>query len=534
VTAVEPVTRPYLTPAERAAASPPTPQWVKVIDQTRCIGCHACTTACKSENGVPVGVTRTYVKAVEVGRYPQVRRAFQVTRCNQCANPPCVAACPTGAMFRRADGIVDFDKRLCIGCKACIAACPYDAIFINPEDHAAEKCNFCAHRIDIGLEPACVVVCPTEAILVGDLNDPTSKVAAIVQRQPVSVRRPEKKTHPKLYYKGAHQNTLDPLAARRPSGRLFAWATQGPSDPLAVTSGHPEGASEPGHDGGHNSSAAALLAYDVPHRAPWGWRVSLYTWTKGVAAGAYLVAGLLVVLGLLGAGSRLFAWAAPAISLGFLGVTGVLLIADLKRPFRFYLIFTRHRPQSWLVIGSFVIAAYGAVVTAGLLTGLLGARLGSRVLLGPGLPLAVMAACYTAFLFAQGKARDAWQSPLLPVLLGVQALLLGASALWPVAVALGVPGVDHALGVLLGASAAVVLVAALAETRLGHVTAHVHLVTYEMTRGRFAATFWIGVVLLAAAVAAPWIGVVAALPAALGLLAYEHAFVQASQAVPLA
>ena len=149
-------------------------RWAKIIDQTRCIGCHACTTACKSENEVPVGVTRTYVKNVDVGVFPEARRNYQVTRCNQCTDAPCAAACPTKAMFVRDDGIVDFDKDSCIGCKACIAACPYDAIFINPEDHSAEKCNFCAHRIDVGLEPACSVVCPVEAILVGDLNDPDS------------------------------------------------------------------------------------------------------------------------------------------------------------------------------------------------------------------------------------------------------------------------------------------------------------------------------------------------------------------------
>ena len=131
----------------------------------------------------PVSVTRTYVKHVDVGVFPQARRAHQVTRCNQCAHAPCVTACPTTAMFKRADGIVDFDKSICIGCKACMAACPYDAIFINPEDHSAEKCNFCAHRIDVGLEPACVVVCPTQAILIGDLNDETSYVTQIVGRE---------------------------------------------------------------------------------------------------------------------------------------------------------------------------------------------------------------------------------------------------------------------------------------------------------------------------------------------------------------
>src|SRR3989304_3860321 len=263
-------------------------RWAKVIDQTRCIGCHACTTACKSENLVPLSVNRTYVKYADVGVFPQARRAMQVTRCNQCEAPPCADACPTGAMYQRPDGIVDFDKAICIGCKACIAACPYDAIFINPEDHSAEKCNFCAHRLDVGLEPACVVVCPTEAILVGDLTDPTSRVAHIVQRDVVAVRRPEKETRPKLFYKGAHQATLDPLAARRPPGGLFLWSEQSDGP----------GAVAPGHPGPANSSAAALLSYDVPHRAPWDWRVSLYTWTKGIASGVYLVAAMLVLMGL--------------------------------------------------------------------------------------------------------------------------------------------------------------------------------------------------------------------------------------------
>ena len=251
------------------------PTWAKVIDQTRCIGCHACTTACKSENEVPLSVTRTFVKSVDVGRFPQVRRAFQVTRCNQCEDAPCVAACPTAAMYKRPDGIVDFDKRVCIGCKACMAACPYDAIFINPEDHSAEKCNLCAHRLDVGLEPACVVVCPVEAILVGDLNDPASKVAEIVQRDTVAVRRPEKETKPKLFYRGAHQATLDPLAAERPEGGLYMWSEQP----------EPAGRARAG-----TSMAAAIVSYDVAHSVPWDWRVSLYTWTKGIAAGAYLAA----------------------------------------------------------------------------------------------------------------------------------------------------------------------------------------------------------------------------------------------------
>ncbi len=331
-----------------AVSDLPAPRWGKVLDQSKCIGCHACTTACKSENEVPAGVTRTYVKSVDVGTFPQVRRAFQVTRCNQCADAPCVAACPTRAMFRREDGIVDFDKSICIGCKACMAACPYDAIFINPEDHSAEKCNMCAHRLDMGLEPACVTVCPVEAILVGDLSDPASAVAQAVGREAVQVRKPEKDTSPGVFYLGAHEATLDPLAARRPEGGLFAWATQGLPGPQLVTSGNP---------GPPTSSAAALLSYDVPHQAPWGWRVSLYTWTKLVAAGSFAVPVALAFAGLAGWENPAVRWGAPVLALAFLAATGVLLIADLKHPLRFYLIFTRRHWRSWLVRGSSSSAA---------------------------------------------------------------------------------------------------------------------------------------------------------------------------------
>src|SRR6202008_4868429 len=137
----------------------------------------------------------------------------------------------------------------------------------------------------MNLEPACVVVCPTQAILVGDMNDPDSYVAQIINRDTVAVRRPEKETLPKLFYKGAPQATLDPLAARRPEAGLFMWSEQRES-PEHVVSGNPTYS---------NTSAAALLSYDVAHSIPWDWRVSLYTWTKGIASGVYLVAALLVL-----------------------------------------------------------------------------------------------------------------------------------------------------------------------------------------------------------------------------------------------
>ncbi len=497
-------------------------RWGKVIDHASCIGCHACTTACKSENEVPIGVTRTYVKSVDVGVFPQARRAFQVTRCNQCEDAPCTVACPTSAMYRRSDGIVDFDKKACIGCKACIAACPYDAIFINPEDHSAEKCNFCAHRVDVGLEPACVTVCPTQAILIGDLNDPESRVANMVNRQPVAVRRPEKDTRPKLYYRGAHQATLDPLAARRPDGGLYMWSEQ-PQGDHEVGAGHPDA---------HNSSAAAVLSYDVSHKAPWDWRVSLYTLTKGVASGVYLVMALLALTGQADAGGPLWSTLTPVVAGLFLAITGGLLISDLEQPKRFFFIFTRPQWQSWLVKGAFIIAGYSLVLAVHFVAGIAGGSF-----FGPltvvGVPLAAMTAVYTAYLFAQAKARDLWQNPLLPAHLLVQAALAGSAALLPVAMFVE-PGLVPMLGRILAISSAAHLLMVWGESTLPHVSAHARLAHHEMTSGRYGAFYKVGIVLGLIAVAAPVIGPVAAVPALLGLLAFEHAYVQAGQSVPLA
>jgi Fe-S-cluster-containing dehydrogenase component/Ni/Fe-hydrogenase subunit HybB-like protein len=517
-------------------------QWAKVIDHTRCIGCHACTTACKSENVVPIGVTRTYVKHVDVGVFPQVRRAHQVTRCNQCAHAPCVTACPTAAMFKRADGIVDFDKSICIGCKACMAACPYDAIFINPEDHSAEKCNFCAHRIDVGLEPACVVVCPTQAILIGDLNDQTSYVAQIVNREPVNVRRPEKETLPKLFYKGAHQATLDPLAARRPEAGLFMWSEQQEASDQVV-SGNPTY---------NNSSAAALLSYDVAHSIPWDWRVSLYTWTKGIASGVYLVAALLHLFGFIDRSDPAWLWVTPVVSGAFLGLTGLLLIWDLEHPERFYMIFTRPQWRSWLVKGAFIITGYSVVLGLHFIGSIFGWSALQSWLTILGIPLSILTAVYTAYLFGQAKARDMWQNPLLPPHLLVQALLLGTITLC-LFVLFGVSYPAESVFWIFAIALPFHLICVIGEITLTHPTSHARLAVHEMVWGRYRTVFWLGMamtlfamlVLVSVALAGGrgasrhfdflfyflW----ASLPvAALGLLFHEHAYVQAGQSVPLA
>jgi formate-dependent nitrite reductase membrane component NrfD len=316
--------------------------------------------------------------------------------------------------------------------------------------------------------------------------------------------------------------TLDPLAARRPDGGLFMWSEQ-PNVPHGVTSGHP------GHA---NSSAAALLAYDVAHRAPWDWRVSLYTFTKSVAGGAYLVPALLVWLGLLPADSPVWTLGAPVAGGAFLAATGGLLLADLDHPERFYLIFTRGRWQSWLVRGAWLIVAFTALLVAHFALALLGATSALKWLALPGLPIAAMTAIYTAWLFAQAKARDLWQSPLLPPHFFVQAILAGSAALLPVAWALGQP-TSALAGVLVASSVGHLLMVA-GEASLPHPTAHARLAAHEMTSGRYRLPFRVGAALATLGVLAPWLGPIAALGALVGLALHEHAHVQAGQAVPLA
>jgi Fe-S-cluster-containing dehydrogenase component len=480
-----------VTALPRPAAAAAT-RWVKVIDQGRCIGCHACTVACKAEHDVPVGVTRTYVKQVETGRYPSVSRHFQVTRCNQCEDPPCVPICPVTAMFVRPDGIVDFDREVCIGCKACMAACPYDAIYISPESHSAEKCNFCAHRIDQGLEPACVAVCPVDAILVGDIGDPDAEVSRIIARGKVDVRRPEKGTSPKLYY------ASDTTFARQVRGSGAAAQSGGFWGELPAVG--PQRATSP-----TASMAAAMIAYDIPHHVPWDWKVSLYTWTKSIAAGAFAVPALFLAGGA--------STAATLVALLFLALTGGLLVADLSHPERFLRVLTRPQWKSWLTRGAYFITLYGLALALALLA--------PAAMRWPGIVLAGLTAVYTAFLFAQSRGRDLWQNPLLPLHFLAQALLAGGA----VAVLLGADPAALAVGL------AAHLAFAASEWLVPHPTADGARAFHNLVRGT---PYRVGLALTVLALLGAWaLPAPAAVAGLLGLLLHEHAYVQAGQSVPL-
>ncbi len=179
-----------------------------VIDLRRCFGCNACSVACKAQFDVPLGVWRSWVKNVERGTYPDVKRYFLPRLCNHCVKAPCVDICPTGASYIREDGIVMIDENKCIACKSCRVACPYNSRFTNPSKEVVDKCNFCIERLEQGLEPACVNTCNAKARIFGDANDSTSEVSKLIASNPVQTLKPELGTEPQVYYIGADEVTM--------------------------------------------------------------------------------------------------------------------------------------------------------------------------------------------------------------------------------------------------------------------------------------------------------------------------------------
>ena len=184
-----------------------------VVDLRRCTGCQACSVACKAEMDVPLGVFRTWVKQIEKGEYPFVSVSFLPSLCNQCEQPICLRNCPTRATYQLENGIVVVDPHRCIGCKYCIASCPYSVRYLNPLKKIVEKCEFCRHRLEDGLEPACVNTCPTGALVFGDLRDPDSNVSKVLKRNPVQVLKPDRATFPQVYYLAADSEAMEARGA---------------------------------------------------------------------------------------------------------------------------------------------------------------------------------------------------------------------------------------------------------------------------------------------------------------------------------
>ena len=528
-----------------------------VLDQRKCIGCHACTVACKMENDVPLGAFRTWVKYIEKGEFPNTRRYFAVLRCNHCDDAPCVTICPTVALFKREDGIVDFDNSRCIGCKSCMQACPYDALYIDPTTHTAAKCHYCAHRTEVGLQPACVLVCPEQAIIAGDLDNPNSEIARLVSREQVSVRKPEQGTRPKVYYVGADDAALTPAVAER--GRSYMWAERPTGFDSSLSLSRPLISLEPsvpstrdsptdltihprGDDRGSGRIARLREVYDVYHAQPWGWKVSAYLWTKSIGAGALVVAALASFLG--PSSGNVLNVVAPFLALVFTALTTGLLVFDLKRPDRFHYVLLKPNLRSWLVIGAWILIAYGLLSALWLVGGLWSPALVTWVR-WPAALLGLAAAGYSAFLFGQAEGRDFWQSPLLLPQLIAAAVVAGASGLLAVASLRPPPGATgpSPLVVLLALGIVAMALILFAELYTPHANSDVARSAHLIAQGALSPVFWgltvfigmvvpLGLLFVSRGAPGPF-AFLAALAALAGLLVYEDLWVQAGQSVPL-
>lgn len=176
-------------------------RYAMVIDTKSCVGCGACVVACKTENKLPAGLNRDWVVEATSGTYPHLSTEYRSERCNHCSNPTCVTACPTGASHTWKDtNIVLVEPSKCTGCKACIAACPYDARLILRDEGYVDKCTFCHHRVDQGLDPACVSVCPTNCMHFGDLDDPESNVSELLATRRHKTNREETGNQPNVFF----------------------------------------------------------------------------------------------------------------------------------------------------------------------------------------------------------------------------------------------------------------------------------------------------------------------------------------------
>ncbi len=196
-------------------------RWGLLIDTNQCPeGCNECVTACNTENGLGAPTRPTdaqWIRKVSI-KDPKTgfSRSFPVM-CQHCENPPCVDVCPTGASFKRADGIVLVDRHICIGCRYCMMACPYKARSLvhepvtDQKPHAprgkgcVESCTLCVHRVDKGQTPACVEACNAkgkQAMWFGDLNDPNSEIAKRLKEFPSSQIRADLGLNTGVRYQG--------------------------------------------------------------------------------------------------------------------------------------------------------------------------------------------------------------------------------------------------------------------------------------------------------------------------------------------
>lgn len=375
-------------------------RWGMVFDMDRCVGCQTCTIACKQANETTSGIMWRKVLDFEVGEYPQVDRTFLLTGCQHCDAPPCVPVCPTGATWKRDDGLIVIDYDVCIGCGSCVVACPYQARSIVKEqlsyyhgvptvletrpvqeqrEGVAQKCTFCIGRIDDGLArglkpgvdpaatPACAASCISKAISFGDFADTASNVSRLVAENKSYRMHDALGTNPFIHYIGERQ-----------------------SNPI-----------EPG-----------------PVQKVWDWRAAMNFVLGGMSAGLFLLAYAGYLMGAYDTTTLLGIDVAAGAIMGA-GLFCVFL--KLGRRFRFWRVATRWQ-SSWMTRETYFVGVIYPALLANLLW--------------PNTVLhALIAAAAAGFLVCQANILHAakgipiWREPIIVPLLIVTGLLEGAGLL---------------------------------------------------------------------------------------------------------
>ena len=440
--------------------------------------------------------------------------------------------------------------------------------------------------MDIGLEPACVNVCPEHAIISGDMDDGSTEIAQLLAKEQVTVRKVEKDTKPRLYYIDGDEASLTP-GETATSGN-YMWSSQSdgvghfaryieertakadPEDMIRQLGGENQGGqnSVGGQDGtsgqsgvggqagvgagsgqaarnagdgeGTAKDAAARRVYDAPDKGVlWGNDVAAYVWTKAISAGAFLLPFAASVFGY--AIDPVLAWVGCTVALTFLLATTILLVGDLTQPKRFLYVLLRPQWKSWLVLGGYALTLYGLALTlwaAATWTG----RTGAAEIIGwITAGLAVVTAVYTAFLFAQAKGRDFWQSPTLVLHMLLHAVLAGA-AVFAIVFLFNTPGEDWFAFVRNTLIVAIILnlLVIASEMLTPHPTADARKAVQAIVRGRYRGYFWVLGIAVGnlAPVVLAWFGGETMLAAAgagvlIGLYATEYVWVRAPQDIPL-
>ena len=312
-------------------------------------------------------------------------------------------------------------------------ACPYDALYIDPNEGTAAKCNYCAHRVENSYEPACVIVCPTESIVSGDLDDPHSPISIRIAENDVKVRKPEAGTKPNVYYVETSDEMLDPAAtaltgvgmwtdqahgvghfAKYADSRLAEADT--PSMLVQLALEKKAKAANP-RDRAiirdvmaklEQDKSKATRSYDQPSKGIlWDGEVAAYIVTKAAASGFYILLMLLMMYGI----NEIEWLILPGFfaSIALLGVTGLLLVKDLDKPGRFLYVILRPNWDSWLVRGAYILSGFGTILCAHVVVSMFDyAEIWHTRLAYAGIPLAWMTGAYTGWLLKQAKGRTMW------------------------------------------------------------------------------------------------------------------------------